>query len=88
MGKKEGRLKSNAIFIAFQQSLNEPPHDKTNKMAYAPTKTHINLGIRPVWSESSLCAQWVAKDPNFLHAENEDSDQTAWMPRLRWTHSH
>ena len=22
----------------------------------------ISLGIRPVWSESSLCAQWVAKD--------------------------
>ena len=24
-----------------------------------------SLGIRPVWSESSLCAQWVAKDPSF-----------------------
>ena len=31
-------------------------------------KTQISLGIRPVWSESSLCAQWVAKDPSFLHA--------------------
>ena len=30
--------------------------------------TQISLGIRPVWSESSLCAQWVAKDPSFLHA--------------------
>ena len=30
--------------------------------------------IRPVWSESSQCAQWVAKDPGFLHADSEDSD--------------
>ena len=41
-----------------------------------PATTQINLGIRPVWSESSLCAHWVAKDPKFLHAGSEDSDQT------------
>ena len=41
------------------------------------------LGICPVWSESSLCAQWVAKDPR-LHADSEDSDQTGRMPRLIW----
>ena len=34
--------------------------------------------------QSSLCAQWVAKDPSFLHADSEDSDQTGWMPRLIW----
>ena len=39
---------------------------------------------RPVWSESSLCASWVAKDPSFLHAGSEDSDQTGRMPRLNW----
>ena len=38
--------------------------------------------LRSAWSESSLCAQWVAKDPNFLHADSEDSDQTGRMPRL------
>ena len=32
----------------------------------------ISLGIRPVWSVSSLCAQWVAKDPRFLNADSED----------------
>ena len=32
--------------------------------------------------QSSLFAQWVAKDPGFLHADNEDSDQTGRMPRL------
>ena len=49
-----------------------------------PAKTQISLGIRPVWSESSLCAQWVAKDPSVLHADSEDSDQTGRMPMLIW----
>ena len=58
-------------------------------MTVRPAKTPISLGIRPVWSESSLCAQWVAKEPSFLHADSEDSDQTGRMPRLiwvRWAH--
>ena len=63
---------------------NEPPHDKTNKMTLRPAKIQISLGISPLWSESSLCAQWVAKDPRFLHADSEDSDQTGRMPRLIW----
>ena len=50
----------------------------------APAKTQISLGIRPVWSESSLCAQCVAKDLMLLHADSEDSDQTGRMPRLIW----
>ena len=62
----------------------EPRHDKTNKMSVRPAKTQISLCIRPVWSESSICAQWVAKDPRFLHADSEDSDQTRRMPRLNW----
>ena len=41
----------------------EPRHDKSNKMSVHPAKTQISLGIRSVWSESSLCAQWVAKGP-------------------------
>ena len=62
--------------------LNEPLHDKTNKMSVHPVKTRISLGIRQFWSESLLCAQWIAKDPRFLHADSEDSDQTGRMPRL------
>ena len=50
----------------------EPWHDKSNKC------------IHPVWSEPSLCAHWVAKDPSFLHADSKDSDQTGRMPRLIW----
>ena len=45
-----------------------------------PAKTHISLGIHPVWSESSLCAQWVVKDPSFLHADREDSDRLGVCP--------
>ena len=37
-----------------------------------------------LWPESSQCTQWVAKDPSFLHADSEDSDQTGQMPRLIW----
>ena len=59
----------------------EPPHDKTNKCHVRTAKTQIILGIRPVWSESSLSALWVAKDPMILHADSEDSDQTGRMPR-------
>ena len=55
-----------AFWWLRSSSSNEPRHDKTNKMSVRPAKTQISLGIRPVWSESSLCAQWVAKDPSFL----------------------
>ena len=69
---------------------NEPRHDKTNKMSVRPAKIQISLGISPVWTESSLCAQWIAKDPSLLHANSEESDQigpmpqTGRMPRLIW----
>ena len=36
--------------------------------------------LRSAWAS----AQWVAKDPRFIHADREDSDQTGRMPRLIW----
>ena len=33
-----------------------------SKWQVRPSKTWISLGIPPVWSESSLCTQWIAKD--------------------------
>ena len=54
---------------------------KPTKWHVRPAKTQISLGG---WSESSQCAQWVAKDPSFLHADSEDSDQTGRIPRLIW----
>ena len=49
----------------------EPRHDKTNKLNVRPAKNRISMGIHPVWSESSLCAQWVSKDPRFFHAKTQ-----------------
>ena len=57
---------------------------KPTKWHVLPAKTQISLGIRPVWSESSQCALWVAEGPRFLHADSEDSEQTGRMPRLIW----
>ena len=63
--------------------MEQPPHDKTNKMTCAQQK------LRSAWAstqsdQSLLCTQWVAKDPRFLHADSEDSDQTGRMPKLIW----
>ena len=49
---------------------------KPTKWHVHPAKTQISQGIRPVWSESLLCTEWVSKDPSFLHADNKGSDQT------------
>ena len=46
--------------------------------------------FRSAWaSVQSDQAQWATKDPSFLHADSEESDQTERMPRLiclRWVH--
>ena len=55
---------------------------KPTKWHVHSTRPQISLGIRPIWSESPLCVQWVAKDTWFLHADSKDSDQTGRMPRL------
>ena len=59
---------------------------KPTKGHVRPAKTQISLGIRPVWSESSLCVQRVAKT-RFLHADSKASDHTGWMPRLIWVYA-
>ena len=63
--------------------LNEPPHDKTNKMTVRPAKTD-QPGHPPSLIRVFVCAQWVSKDPSFLHTDSEDSDQTGRIPRLVW----
>ena len=45
--------------------------------------------LRSAWAftqsdQSSQCAQWVAKDPMFLHADSKHSNQTGRIPRLIW----
>ena len=66
----------------YMQQLNEPPRDKTNKIAYAPSDDSDQPGRPPSLIASSLCAQWVAKDPSFLPADSEDSDQIGPTPRI------
>ena len=54
-------------------------------------KTQISWSIHPVWSESSLCAWWVAKDPLFLHADSRlwsDWADAQAYPSLRLAHTH
>ena len=70
--------------LRFARLKIEPRHVKTNKVNVCPAKTQISLGIRPVWSESSLSA-WAKLGPLATHwAHSEDSDQTGRMPRLIW----
>ena len=63
--------------LAHNVKISDPVHDKTNKIKCTPS-------IRPVWSVFLLCAEWIAKDPRFLHADSEDSDHTGRTSRLIW----
>ena len=57
---------------------------KPTRWPVRPTKTQISLGIRLVWSESSLSA-WRNIGSSATHwVCSEDPDQTGWMPRLIW----
>ena len=60
----------------------EPRHDKTNKVSVRPAKTRISLGIRPVWSESSL-STWRKLGSLATHWAHSE-DWSDWMPRLIW----
>ena len=55
---------------------------KPIKWHVRPAKTQISLGIRPVWSESSLSAWRKLGSWATDWAHSEDSDQTGRMPRL------
>ena len=57
---------------------------KPTKWHVRPAKTQITLGIRPVWSESSLSA-WRKLGSLAIHcAHSEDTDQTRRISRLIW----
>ena len=63
------------ITLSHNYSLHYLSHIMTK-----PTKWHVCTSTQS--DQSSLCTQWVAKDPKLLHTDSEDSDQTGWMPRL------
>ena len=57
---------------------------KPTKLHVRPAKTQINLGIRPVWSESSLSTWGKLKSLAIIRVHGEASDRTGWMSRLIW----
>ena len=59
---------------------------KPTKWVLRPAKTQISLGIRPVWSESSLSAQRKIESLATHWAHSEDSDQTGRMPFCWFCH--
>ena len=69
-------MQSRILYVNLEY---EPRHDKTGKMTVRPTK--ISLGIRPVWSESSLSAWRKLESLATDWAHSEDSDQTgqSWV---------
>ena len=67
---------SQSLILTDNKLKFEPAHDKTNKMACAPSEDSDQSGHQG----SSLCNQWVAKDPSFLYADSEDSDMLCTPP--------
>ena len=71
----------NPVITLFLVFLNEPTHDKTNKMACAPSEDS-GQPVHPPSLIRVFAVRSVGKDTSFLHADSEDSDQTGRMPRL------
>ena len=72
------RIFSSKIFLAkYEMGVSMT---KQTKWLVSPVKTQFNMCIRTVWSKSSLCAQWVAKEPGLLHADSEDSVRLGRCP--------
>ena len=77
-------------WVHWPHPLIEPWHDKTNKTIVGLAKIQISLGIRPVWSESSL-STWRnlgCLATHWVHSE----DWSDWVDAqadlsLCWTHS-
>ena len=58
-------------------------HDMTKPIKWVYTQRRLISTWASAQSDQGLrllCAQWVAKDPRFLHADSEDSDQTRLRP--------
>ena len=57
---------------------------KPTKRHARPAKTQIRLGIRPVWSESSLSTWRKLGSLATQWAHSKDTDQPGRIPRLIW----
>ena len=84
-----------SFFFSFLSGLllrdeppHEPPHDKTNKMTCAPSEDSDQMGIRPVWTESSLF-EWRnigSSATNLAHCEDSDPPRLIWVFAGRTDH--
>ena len=74
---------STCVWYIWINTVHELRHDKTNKMSVRPAKTQISLGIRPVWSESSLSA-WRKLGSLATHWALADAQAEL---SLRWAHT-
>ena len=88
-GGASARLKFLQLFRDKSQTSSEKDDlsrrtTKPTKWHMRPSKTPISLGIRPVWSESSLSAWRNFGSLTTQWTHSEDSDQAGWMPRLMW----
>ena len=57
---------------------------KPKKWYVCLAKTQISLGIRPVWSESSLSTWRNIRPLTTYWVHSKDSDETWWMTRFIW----
>ena len=57
------------------------------RSAWTSAQSEISLGIRPVWSESSLSARRNIGSSATHLTHSKDSDQTGRIPRLIWVFS-
>ena len=57
---------------------------KPTKWHVHPVKTQINLGIRPVWSESFLSTWGKPRSLAIIRVHSQASYQAGRMPRLIW----
>ena len=78
------------LLLSDRQGTREKWAAKPTKWPVRPAKTHFSLGIRPDWTESSLCTQWVVRIQAFFMRTAKTwsnwADAQADLS-LRWSHA-
>ena len=60
------------ILLYISEQTNEPPHEKTNILTYAPSKDSDQSGHLPSLIRVFAVLSWVTEDLSFPHADSED----------------
>ena len=78
-----------AAYLDTRKKYFEPPHDKTNKIIFAPSEDSDQPEHPPSLTRVFAVRSVGSLGPNVASGGPKDSDQTWWMPRLiclRWAH--